>query len=54
MDRTLGGNEEQFQMLLMALGDIKSGICLFQSPEQSKWAALIQKRRDWNASYHRF
>ncbi len=43
MDRTLGGNEEQFQMLLMALGDIKSGICLFQSPEQSKWAVLIQK-----------
>jgi len=43
MDRVLGGNEEQFQMLLMALGDINSGICLFQSEEQSKWVALIQK-----------
>lgn len=43
MDRVLSGNEEQFQMLLMALGDINSGICLFQSEEQSGWVALIQR-----------
>lgn len=43
MDGVFGGNEEQFQMLLMALEDVKHGICLFQSEEQSKWAALIQK-----------
>ena len=43
MDRVPSGNEEQFQMLLMALEDLDSGICLFQSEEQSKWAAFIQK-----------
>lgn len=43
MDGVFGSNEEQFQMLLLALEGIKHGICLFQSEEQSKWAALIQK-----------
>lgn len=42
-NRVLGDNGEQFQMLLMALEDINNGICLFQSEEQSKWVALIQK-----------
>ncbi len=53
MDRILSGNEEQFQMLLMALGEIDSGICLFQSEEQSRWAMLIQKElKHKNVSLH--
>ncbi|MCM1412489.1 MAG: tetratricopeptide repeat protein [Lachnospiraceae bacterium] len=44
MDGMFGGNEEQFQMLLLALEDMKHGICLFQSEEQSRWAELIQKK----------
>lgn len=43
MDGVFSGNGEQFQMLLMALEDVKHGICLFQSEEQSRWVALIQR-----------
>ncbi len=34
-------NEEQFQMLLMALEGTKQGICLFQTEDQSKWVSFI-------------
>lgn len=43
MDGVFGDNGEQFQMLLMTLEDVKSGICLFQSEEQSKWVEQIRK-----------
>lgn len=41
MNQLTGENEEQFQMLLMALEGTGQGICLFQSDEQSEWVALI-------------
>ncbi len=37
-------NEEQLQMMLMALKDTKHGICIFQAQEQSKWAEVIQQK----------
>lgn len=44
MDGVFGDNGEQFQMLLMTLEDVKTGICLFQSEEQSKWVEQIRKQ----------
>jgi len=37
-------NEEQLEMLLMTLEDVKHGICLFQSRNQAKWVSHIQER----------
>lgn len=37
-------NEEQLELLLMTLEDVKHGICLFQSKQQAKWVSLIQQR----------
>lgn len=37
-------NEEQLEMLLMTLEEVRHGICLFQSENQAKRVALIQKR----------
>lgn len=37
-------NEEQLELLLMTLEDVKHGICLFQSTQQAKWVSLIQER----------
>lgn len=37
-------NEEQFEMLLMTLEEVKHGICLFRSQYQEKWVSLIQER----------
>lgn len=37
-------NEEQLEMLLMTLAEVRHGICLFQSENQAKRVALIQKR----------
>lgn len=37
-------NEEQLELLLMTLEDVKHGICLFQSKQQEKWGSLIQER----------
>ena len=38
------GNEEQLEMLLMTLGEVRHGICLFQSENQRKRVSLIQER----------
>lgn len=38
------GNEEQLEMLLMTLGEVRHGICLFQSENQRKCVSLIQER----------
>lgn len=38
------GNEEQMEMLLMTLEEVRNGICLFQSENQRKWVSLIQER----------
>lgn len=38
------GNEEQLEMLLMTLGEVRHGICLFQSENQRKRVWLIQER----------
>ena len=38
------GNEEQLEMLLMTLGEVRHGICLFQSENQGKRVSLIQER----------
>ena len=46
MSKVSDNNEEQFRMLLMVLEDVRSGICLFQSEEQSKWAGRIQREQD--------
>ena len=37
-------NEEQLEMLLMTLAEVRHGICLFQSENQAKRVALIRKR----------
>lgn len=37
-------NEEQLEMLLMTLGEVPHGICLFQSENQAKRVSLIQGR----------
>lgn len=37
------GNEEQLEMLLMTLGEVRHGICLFQSENQRKRVSLIQE-----------
>ncbi len=37
-------NEEQLEMLLMTLEEVRHGICLFQSENQAKRVALIRKR----------
>lgn len=37
-------NDEQFELLLMTLEDVKHGICLFQSKQQTKWITLLQER----------
>lgn len=37
-------NEEQLEMLLMTLGEVSHGICLFQSENQAKRVSLIQER----------
>ncbi len=37
-------NEEQLEMLLMALAEVRHGICLFQSENQGKRVSLIQER----------
>ena len=37
-------NEEQFELLLMTLEDVKHGICLFQSKQQAKWVLQLQER----------
>ena len=37
-------NDEQFELLLMTLEDVKHGICLFQSKQQTKWIKLLQER----------
>jgi len=46
MSKVSDNNEEQFRMLLMVIEDVRSGICLFQSEEQSKWAGRIQREQD--------
>ena len=38
------GNEEQLEMLLMTLREVRHGICLFQSENQRKRVSLIQER----------
>ncbi len=37
-------NEEQMEMLLMTLGEVSHGICLFQSENQIKRVSMIQER----------
>ena len=37
-------NEEQLEMLLMTLEEVRHGICLFQSENQAKRVSLIQER----------
>ncbi len=37
-------NEEQMEMLLMTLGEVSHGICLFQSENQMKRVLMIQER----------
>lgn len=37
-------NGEQFELLLMTLEDVKHGICLFRSKQQTKWITLLQER----------
>lgn len=45
MGRISDNDEEQLQMLLMVLEDVRSGICMFQSEEQSSWVERIQKKQ---------
>lgn len=45
MNKVSDDNEEQLQMLLMVLEDVKCGICMFQSEEQSRWVERIRKER---------
>ena len=44
MENDTQKNEEQLEMLLMTLEEVRHGICLFQSENQAKRVALIQKR----------
>lgn len=37
-------NEEQLEMLLMTLGEVEHGICLFRSEHQAEWVSVIRKR----------
>lgn len=37
-------NEEQLEMLLMTLGEVDHGICLFRSERQAEWVSVISKR----------
>jgi len=37
-------NEEQLEMLLMTLGEVEHGICLFRSENQAEWVSAISKR----------
>ncbi len=44
MGNNIQDNEEQFEMLLMTLEEVKHGICLLRSQYQEKWVSLIQER----------
>ncbi len=37
-------HDEQWEMLLMTLEEVKHGICLFQAQNQTKWVSLIKER----------
>lgn len=37
-------NEEQLEMLLMTLGEVEHGICLFRSENQAEWVSVIRER----------
>lgn len=36
--------DEQWEMLLMTLEEVKHGICLFQAQNQARWVSLIKER----------
>lgn len=44
MESDTQSNEEQLEMLLMTLAEVRHGICLFQSDNQGKRVLLIQER----------
>ena len=44
MNNTVQSNEEQFNMFLMTLEEVKQGMCLFQSQYQAGWVSRIRKK----------